>query len=60
MNENIAEIEYELAIVSEIKHVSRDMLDGIRHSVEIVDIFADFWLPPVSGAIEDRFEILVL
>jgi hypothetical protein len=32
--------------------------DGIRHSVEIVDIFADFWPPPESDEIEDRFEIL--
>ena len=34
--------------------------DGIRHSVEVVDIFADFWSPPVSDEIEDRFHILDL
>ena len=32
--------------------------DRMIHSVEIVDIFADFWPPPESDEIEDRFEIL--
>jgi hypothetical protein len=48
------------------KEISEDRLsqlridDWFRHSVEIVDIFADFWPPPVSGAVHDRFEILDL
>jgi hypothetical protein len=48
------------------KEISEDRLsqlridDLFRHSVEIVDMFADFWSPPVSGKVRDRFEILDL